>query len=155
MKWQTPVFFLLHSLLFAEPLYFYHGSSVDGIACLEPRLRYTPGEESDSPASVYASDLPAFAAAHSFPWSSDEGIDLYIHEQTVIMEIPVALSDRLHRTTYIYMVDGNPFSLVECDATGHTFRTTSPVECLEQVSFQSVLEAIEYYGGHVIIKEPS
>lgn len=57
--------------------FFYHGSSTDGINRLEPRLRYTPGEELDSPASIYASDLPAFAAAHSFPWSSDEGIDLY------------------------------------------------------------------------------
>ena len=53
--------FFTAPLLATDP--FYHGSLTDGIECLEPRLRYTPGEETDSPRSVYASDLAAFAAA--------------------------------------------------------------------------------------------
>jgi len=154
-KWTAFAFsfFCSSSFLFGEARFFYHGSSTDGIECLEPRLRYTPGEELSSPSSIYASDLPAFAAAHSFPWSSDEGIDLYVDGQTVIMEIPLSVYERLLRKTYIYVVDSNQFSLVDCESTGHTFRATTPVDCLEKISFQSVVEAIEYYSGHVVIKE--
>lgn len=147
------LFFCSSSFLFGEAIFFYHGSSTDGIECLEPKLRYTPGEELNSPPSIYASDLPAFAAAHSFPWSSDEGIDLYVDGQAVIMEIPSSVYERLLRKTYIYVVGSNQFSLVECESTGHTFRAITPVDCLEKVSFESVVEAIEYYGGHVVIKE--
>jgi hypothetical protein len=146
-------FFCFSPFLFGETIFFYHGSSTDGIKCLEPRLRYTPGEELSSPSSIYASDLPAFAAAHSFPWSSDEGIDLYVDKQTVIMEVPLSIYERLLRKTYIYVVDSNQFSLVECESTGHTFRAITPVDCLEKVSFQSVVEAIEHYGGRIVIKE--
>lgn len=154
-KWMGFAFSLFCScpFLFGETAFFYHGSSTDGIECLEPRLRHAPGEELSSPSSIYASDLPAFAAAHSFPWSSDEGIDLYVDGQMVIMEIPLPIYERLLRKTYIYVVDSKQFSLVECESTGHTFRALTPVNCLEKACFQSVVEAIEHYGGQVVIKE--
>jgi hypothetical protein len=138
-------------LLNAEPLY--HGTQIDNIEHLEPRLRYTPGKESSSPPGIYASDLPAFAAAHSFPWSSDEGIDLYVAESTVVMEIPRSLLPRLQAKIYIYTVDSHPFSRVEQESTGHTFRATVPVDCLEKIGFENVVDAIEYYGGQVVVKE--
>ena len=69
------------------------------------------------------------------------------------MEIPLPVYERLLRKTYIYVVDSNQFSLVECESTRHTFRATNNVNCLEKVSFESVVEAIEYYGGQVVIKE--
>jgi hypothetical protein len=143
---------LLNSSILGEGGVFYHGSPIDGIECLEPRRRYTPGEERDSPESVYASDLPAFAAALSFPWSSDEGIDLYVDGTVVLLEVPRSIFGRLQRDAYIYSVDSRHFSLVEYEATGHTFRATQAVPCLAKVSFQSVVEAVEYYGGYVVIK---
>lgn len=142
-----------NSCAFGLEKFFYHGSSTDGIERLEPRLRYTPAEEFNSPSGIYASDLPAFAAAHSFPWSSDEGIDLYVDRDIVIMEIPLSILPRLQKPIHIYVVDGNLFSLVESESTGHTFRRTEAVDCLEKISFPSVQEAIEHFGGRVILKD--
>jgi len=152
MSYILFLFFAFTSPLCAENAFLYHGSATDGIKYLEPRLRYTPGEEFISPAGVYASDLPAFAAAHSFPWTSNEGIDLYVDGKTVVLEIPSMLADSLQRNTYIYVVDRREFAPVECEYTGHTFRATTPVHCLEMISFPSVIDAIEYYEGRVVIK---
>ena len=55
--------------------YLYHGSTTQNIKRLEPRIRYTPAGKIDYSA-IYASPLAAYAAAHSFPWSSNEGVDL-------------------------------------------------------------------------------
>jgi diadenosine tetraphosphate (Ap4A) HIT family hydrolase len=152
-KYICFLFICLNCSLFGEEKFLYHGSSTDDIERLEPSLRYTPGEELDSPASIYASDLPAFAAAHSFPWSSDEGIDLYVDGTIVTLEILETHFDRLQKATYIYLVADNQFSLLECESSGHTFRTTQPVDCLQKISFPSVVEAIEHYGGRVIIQK--
>ncbi len=146
------LFLCFSSFLTGEEI-LYHGSSTDGIERLEPRLRYTPEEELDSPAGIYATDLPAFAAGHSFPWSSDEGINLDIIEGIVIMEVPQSMLDRLECDIYIYTVSSELFTLVENESTGHTYRATQPVDCLDKMSFQNVKEAIEYYGGQVIILE--
>lgn len=131
----------------------YHGSSTDGIERLEPRLRYTPGEELNSPAGIYATDLPAFAAGHSFPWSTDEGIDLNVIEGVVVMDVPQSILDRLERNIYIYTVSADPFTFLECESSGHTYRTTQPVDCLAKAAFHNVKEAIEFYGGRVIVKD--
>lgn len=147
-----PLILLCNSVLLGDP-HFYHGSSTDGIERLEPRRRYTPGEEFNSPASIYASDLPAFAAAHSFPWATEEGVDLYVDGSVVTIEIPRTLLDRLQQSTYIYTVDATEFSPVESESTGHTFRSTKSVDCLEKTSFKTVIEAIDHYGGRVVIKE--
>jgi len=149
----TSVCLLIATFCFSNEGYFYHGSLTDEIERLEPRLRYTPGNESNSPAGIYASDLPAFAAAHSFPWSSDEGIDLYVVGETVMLEIPRSLVERLQIPVHVYRVENKLFSQITCDLTGHTFRATEPVDCLEKKSFSSVVEAIEYYGGYVVIQE--
>ena len=47
----------------AVSAYLYHGTSVTNIDVLEPRKRYTPGNEKNSPECIYATDDPAFAAA--------------------------------------------------------------------------------------------
>ena len=71
-----------------KPPFVYHGSSVE-ITELEPRERFTPAEGVGS--RVYASDLPAFAAAHAFPWHSGEGIELDIDEGTAVLRVPAGL----------------------------------------------------------------
>jgi hypothetical protein len=57
-----------------KPPILYHGTITPNIELFKPRKRYTPS--SDSGPRVYASGNPAFAAAHSFPWHSGEGVRL-------------------------------------------------------------------------------
>jgi hypothetical protein len=144
------IFFLVNSCLFSE--LYYHGSITDGIEILEPRLRYTP--ERNAPPSVYASDLPAFAASHSFPWATREGVDLNVLEDlSVVLEVPQSLAGRLNVKTYIYVVDSGPFTLVESETSGRTYRSIEPVPVIQKLAFASVTEAVEHFGGKVIIKD--
>jgi len=152
MHWLVLLSFFSCPLFCVDQL-LYHGSLTDGIERLTPRVRFTPGEELSSPAGIYASDLPAFAAAHSFPWFSAEGIDLFVEDGIVVLEIPASLAERLDTPVYMYFVDGLLFSLLECESTGHTFRATEAVDCLDKIRFDSVTEAIEHYQGLVVIKE--
>lgn len=59
----------------------YHGTTRKDLQVIKPFKRYTPGGEdvADSiPPRIYATYNPAYAAAHSFPWSSDDGVDISI-----------------------------------------------------------------------------
>ena len=58
----------------------YHGSATPALTEIEPRSRFIPVGVSEPhlPALVYASDVPAFAAARAFPWSTDEGFELSV-----------------------------------------------------------------------------
>lgn len=137
--------------------YLYHGSLTDGIQVLEPRQRYTPGNEESSPAGVYAASDPAYAAAHSFPWSSDEGIDLYFDRDEnemkyVVIEIPEKLVYRLDTPVFIYTVPAETFSLLECSCTGDDYRSLEKVECVDKIRFESVRKAILHYNGKIIIR---
>lgn len=136
--------------------FLYHGSLTADINTLEPRLRYIPGNEESSPESIYATDDPAFAAAHSFPWSSDEGINLYYDEDIenerkpcVCLEIPAALFERLHQPVYIYKLESHNFSWIQEDVVGRTFRSFESVKCLSCQHFSTVVEAIQAFGGKV------
>lgn len=137
--------------------YLYHGSLTGDIEILEPRKRSTPGGESHSPEAIYATDDPAFAAAHAFfPWSSD--IDLYYKEnedgvEVVHLEVPEEIASRLNQITYIYKVSSHTFKFLEFDQTGHNFRTTEKVECIGHESFKNITDAVQKYGGKVIIKK--
>lgn len=131
----------------------FHGTQTDNIHTLEPRNRYVPGGESASPPAVYATDLPAYAAAHAFPWSTDEGVDLYLEEERVILEVPKILEERLKKPIFIYTVPAQTFTAVTSDAMGHNFRSTRPVQCVAKQCFASVTEAVTSLGGVVRIKE--
>jgi len=141
------------------PTVLYHGSQTDAIQTLEPRRRYTPGTEKDPPAGVYASDDPAFAAAHSFPWSSNEGVDLYFDRaeddasECVVLEVPQEIVSRLDIPVHVYSVCSETFSLLDIPPQGHNYRSIAKVNCLAKSSFNTVKEAILHYRGKVIIKE--
>lgn len=135
----------------------YHGSQTDNIEVLEPRTRYTPGTEKDSPAGIYASEDPAFAAAHAFPWSSAEGVNLYYDSdennssQHVILEVPKSVEARLEQPIIIYEVDAKNFELLNIPPAGHNFRSLEAVKCLAKKRFENVKEAVQHYGGVVRI----
>lgn len=56
-----------------KPDFLYHGSPNPDIQELEPRKGHVP-DDKDLERS-FASDLPAFAAAHGFSWASKEGFN--------------------------------------------------------------------------------
>jgi hypothetical protein len=133
-----------------KPAFVYHGSVTGDITEFEPRRRYVPGG-ADVPPRVYAAPNPAFAAAHSFPWSSDEGIDLSIESGQVVLQIPKELESRLQQPVFIYTLPGEPFELTSEETTGETMHAEEPVIPKTVFHFTSVREAIEHFGGRVEI----
>ena len=136
-----------------KPKFLYHGSNVPNIEVIEPRKRYTPGGAQDVPERIYAGDLPAFAAAHSFPWGNDEGFNLSIKNRKVIFKVPNKFKDRLMQKVYLYKIPSGKFEWTSEEGTGHTYHsreTTKPDEIQE---FNSAQEAIEHFGGEVVYIE--
>ena len=137
----------------------FHGSQTDNIQKLEPRRRYTPGQEENSPSSIYATDNPAYAAAHSFPWSSDEGANLYFEyeertrRESVVLKVPKKIQARMQFPVYIYTVKSDGFSPVMSDPCGHNYRSVESVSCIAKQVFENVTEAVMFHGGRVVIKE--
>jgi hypothetical protein len=130
----------------------FHGTQTDNIEVLEPRERYYPGTDTAPRPAIYATDVPAYASAHAFPWATAEGVDLHFEENRVVLEVPKALEERLNKPIFIYTVPGDTFQAVIEDTMGHNFRSTERVRCLAKTRFETVTEAVTSYGGTVIIK---
>jgi hypothetical protein len=134
----------------SENQFVYHGSVTSDITEFEPRKRYTPSGTDVLP-RIYASPNPMFAAAHSFPWSSDEGIDVTFDNGKTILVVPEQHKDRLNQPVYIYKIDSTSFELTEEEKTGETYHSNKAVTPTAMTSFNSVIEAIEHFGGRVKI----
>ncbi len=132
----------------AIPEFLYHGTVTANIAEFEPRKRFTPGD-GDVPPRIYATDRADFAVMHAFPWSSDEGIDIVEHEGVLHLQIPEHLRNRLNQRIYIYKLKGDAFVFTEEDETGNTYHSEVPVIPESVMEFNSVTEALAYYGGVV------
>ncbi len=87
--------------------YLYHGSTIQNLKVLEPRKRFTPGEDFQE-AVIYATPVPAYAAAHAFPWSSDEGFDLETNDNIELI-VPSSRKERLGIPISIYKVSADSF----------------------------------------------
>jgi hypothetical protein len=85
--------------------YLYHGSATQNLKILEPRKRYTPSDEMG--ASIYATPSAAFAATHSFPWSTDEGVGLDVHGNHVVLTLPERMRPRLQVRVSIYKMSAD------------------------------------------------
>ncbi len=133
-----------------KPSFLFHGSISGDIMEFEPRKRYTP-RGLDVPPRVYATGIPAFAAAHSFPWHSGEGVQLSIEEGTVVLKVPENIQSRLAQRVSIYTFDSATFSTTEEDVLGETYHTEESVKPKEVISFNSVTEAMEHFGGRIEI----
>ncbi len=128
--------------------YLYHGSTTQGIKLLEPRKRFTPAGAIDYSA-IYASSSPAFAICHSFPWSSDEGIDIEIKDGRMQLLVPSQLRDRLNTPISLYKILSVGFERTQEEETGYTWHTTASVPVIEEARYESVFEALEKNGGKV------
>ena len=130
--------------------YLYHGSTVSGIKVLEPHKRFTPAAKIEY-AAIYASSLPLIAAAHAFPWTSDEGIDFTINDGTVVLSVPMILKDRLNQPISIYKVSADKFRLTTEEETGYTWDTEESIEVLEEILYSSVNQAFRKLGGTITL----
>ncbi len=119
----------------------YHGSTTQNIKVLEPRKRYTPQGKIDYSA-IYATPLPGYAATHSFPWSTDEGVGLDVDESGISLSIPKNLKDRLQVPISIYKVSAEGFEQTKEELTGYTWHTINPVQVLEEIKYSSVENAL-------------
>lgn len=134
-----------------KPEFLYHGSVTPDIHILEPRKRHTPDARIEFEA-IYATSLPAYAAAHAFPWTSDEGIELNIINGKVTMIVPDEFKTRLTVPISIYKIASDMFEHTKEEETGYTWHTKQPVEVIEEKKYQSVISAIEELGGTLHFK---
>ncbi|NCT55601.1 hypothetical protein GW755_02015 [bacterium] len=133
------------------PEILYHGSPASDIAALEPRKRYTPGKDKISaPPRVYASPNPAFSAAHSFAWGSNEGFRLSVDSAgKVLFTVPIKFKQRLEQPVFIYKFPSEGFVHTDEEKTGQTYHTEGTVKPTEIEAFENVQKAIEHLGGVV------
>ncbi len=133
-----------------KPPFLYHGSSASGLGNLEPHRRYIPSE--DVAERVYASDSPSFAAAHSFPWGTNEGFDLSTDNDTgkIILRVPSQFRERLQQKVYLYKVPSEKFRWTTEEGTGNTLHTSEEVPVADVQEFNSAQDAIEFFGGEVV-----
>ncbi len=125
----------------------YHGTIQK---VLKPQKRYTPGGESLAdaiPAQIYATYEPAYAVSHSFPWSSDAGVDIEVVEGVVTLVLSESKKDILEQEVCVYTLPDETFSLTEEEEMGLTYHSTEEVVPLACQCFQSVTEAMEKTGG--------
>jgi hypothetical protein len=129
--------------------YLYHGSTTQNLLELRPHKRYSPGTI-DYPA-LYATPLPAFAAAHSFPWSTNEGVNLNVYNGNVELSLPSNLEERLQLPISIYKVSSDDFEHTKEESTGYTWHSKSAIPIIEETKYSSVKEALEKLGAKLII----
>jgi hypothetical protein len=125
--------------------YLYHGSTTQNLKTLKPRKRYTPQGRIDY-AAIYATPLPGFAATHSFPWSSDEGVGLDVGDKKIFFSIPEKLRERLQVPISIYKISDENFQHTKEELTGYTWHTTQTIQVLDEKQYESVEAALRELG---------
>lgn len=128
--------------------FLYHGSNIQDLKILEPRKRYTPAGKIEYSA-IYATPLLPYAMAHSFPWSSDDGVGLDIIKDNISISIPKSLRERLTVPISIYKISSENFELTKEEETGYTWHSTKPAEVLEEIKYASVEEALKDVGAEI------
>lgn len=130
----------------------YHGTTKHGLEIIKPFKRYTPGDEAVAdtiPARIYATYDPAYAVAHSFPWSSEDGVDIVLEEDVVTVVVPATRVSVLEQPVCIYTLPDNTFTFTTEEKMGLTYHSTEEVTPTNCQCFDSVTEAMEYFGGIV------
>jgi hypothetical protein len=132
----------------------YHGTTKKNLDVIKPFKRYTPGGEdlADSiPSRIYASYSPAYAVAHSFPWSSDEGIDILVEGDDITVVVPKNKQAVLEQEVCIYTLPDTTFNLTEEEETGLTYHSTEVVRPTKCGCFNNVKIAMKHFGGKIRI----
>jgi hypothetical protein len=134
-----------------KPSILYHGSTTPDIKTLEPRKRYTPAAlgKKAKPA-IYAAADPAYAVGHGFPWSSDEGFDIYEKDGTVVLMVPREMKGRLEQKIFVYALPARGFHLLKEDSPkSRIYLSHRRVKPIKAEGFDNVRKAMKYYGGKI------
>jgi len=131
------------------PKFLYHGSLTPNIKEFTPRKRYAPRELGEGvPEAIYAGDEPAYAAAHSFPWSAKEGFDVIYEDGGLVLIVPKRFVERLNHEVYIYKLPGDTFELLkDVNPKGHNFWSHEAVVPTNFNKYASVTDAVKNNGG--------
>ena len=130
----------------------YHGTNKHGLEVIKPFKRYTPGGEEVADtitAHIYATYNPAYAVAHSFPWSSDDEIDIVIKNDVITLIVPRSKQKVLNQAVCIYKLPDNTFSFTEEENMCLTYHSTEEVVPTNCHCFASVTEAMDYFNGKI------
>ena len=128
-----------------KPTHLYHGSVTQNIKVLEPRHRYSPAGKIDYGA-IYATPLKGYAATHSFPWSSADGVGLDVIEGVVSISVPAKLRERLLVPISIYKISSENFNFTEEEVSGQTWHSTTPTPVIEEIRYPDVETAFKELG---------
>lgn len=130
----------------------YHGTAKQGLEVIKPFKRFTPGgaDVADAiHARIYATYEPAYAVAHSFPWSSDDGVDIVAEDGVVTVIVPADKQSVLEQEVCVYTLPNDTFEYTqeeEMRLTHHSTQEVVPIDCQ---CFESVTEAMQHYGGKI------
>lgn len=130
----------------------YHGTVKCDLSIIKPFRRYTPGGEdlADTiPPRIYATYNPAYAVAHSFPWSSDDGVDIAIKDGVITLVIPKDRQSVLEQKVCIYTLPDTTFTFTSEEETGLTYHSTAEVIPTNCECFDTVTIAIKHFGGNI------
>ena len=132
----------------------YHGTTQRGLGSIKPFKRFTPGGQGLSggiPPRIYATYVPAFAVAHSFPWSSDDGIDILVEGNTITLVVPKNKQVLLEQGVCIYTLPDSSFNFTEEEETGLTYHSAEAVQPSNCQCFSNVKAAMQYFSGKIKI----
>ncbi len=142
--------------------FLYHGSRTAGLTELQPRRDTHPSAEPDAPPAVYAGSDGAYCAAHAFPGTSADGVEIGFQSSykngrlvndPIILSVPERLAPQLLIPVTIYKLPADGFEpQPQIAPTGFNYRSLSTVPVLEELNFPSVTKAVEAFGGRVVIK---
>ena len=143
--------------------FMFHGSRTQGLTELHPKRETHPQAEPDAPAAVYAGIDAAYCAAHAFPGSSLDRVEIGFQSRIenglmvndpITLAVPKALVPKLQTPVTIYKLSPDSFEpQPHISPVGFNFRSLTSVPVLEELNFPSVTAAVEAFGGRVVIKE--
>lgn len=85
-------------------------------------------------------------------WNKQKIEPLLFKSEHVVLEVPRDLEERLNKPIFIYQVPAKSFELLNIPPYNHNYRSLEPVKCIAKQRFETVIEAITYFGGTVKIK---
>lgn len=130
----------------------YHGTTQKDLQVIKPFKRYTPGGENVAgsiPPRIYATYNPAYAVAHSFPWPSDDGVDIVTEDNIVTVVVPKNKKRVLEQSVCIYTLPDDIFTYTKEEEMGLTYHSTQEIVPIDCQCFDSVTAAMEHFGGTI------
>ncbi len=130
----------------------YHGTVQQGLQIIRPFKRFTPGgsELADQiPCRIYATYNPAYAVAHSFPWSSDDGVDIKVAGDNICVVVPHEKAAVLEQPVCLYTLPDDTFIYTTEEETGLTYHSESEIIAISCQCFVSVTKAMVFFGGKI------